>query len=89
MRSAEAAARGTKTKHERRHHHRHEDLHDVRRNAERFPIGIPPESMRSPPNHTIATVERFMIPKRKRIIIANRRLVLRGGVGGDHGSRRR
>ena len=41
------------------------------RNAERLPIGIP-ESMRSPPNQTIATVERFMIPKRNGIIIAKR-----------------
>jgi len=30
--------------------------------------------MRSPPNHTIATVETFMIPKRNGIIIAKRRL---------------
>jgi len=52
------------------------------RKADRFPIGIAPESMRSPPNHTIATVETFMIPKRNGIIIAKRR-VDRSAVSGE------
>jgi len=42
--------------------------------ADRLPIRHATRIMRSPPNQTMATVERFMIPNRNGIIVAKRRL---------------
>ncbi len=41
-------------------------------NAVRLPMGIAPLATRRPPNHMIATVERFMMPISVGIMIANR-----------------
>ena len=38
----------------------------------RLPIGIAPLATRSPPNHMMATVERFMMPMSAGIMIAKR-----------------
>ena len=74
IRSAAAAARGTMTNISAAIITEKRTSITYWRKAERLPICMPPESMRRPPNHTMATVDRFMIPNRNGIIIAKSRL---------------